>query len=87
MYFGDNIDDVSAGAEGTLLASPGRSAVGVAVDNLIAETTYYWRIDLVEADGTIYMGDVWSFTLAPQAASDPIPADGAVFIDPVVTLS
>ena len=87
VYFGDNIDDVSAGAEGTLLASLGRSAVGVAVDNLIAETTYYWRVDAVEADGTIQMGDVWSFTLAPQAAYDPIPADGAVFIDPVVTLS
>ena len=87
VYFGDNIDDVSAGAEGTLLTSLGRSAVGVAVDNLIAETTYYWRIDSVEADGTIQMGDVWSFTLAPQAASDPIPADGAVFIGPIVTLS
>ena len=87
VYFGDNIDDVNAGAEGTLLASLGRSAVGVAVDNLIAETTYYWRVDSVEADGTIHMGDVWSFTLAPQAAYDPIPADGAVFISPVVSLS
>lgn len=31
------------------------------------ETTYYWRIDEVETDGTtIHTGDVWSFTTAPS---------------------
>ena len=32
-------------------------------------TTYYWRVDEVEADGTtIHKGNVWSFTTRPPAA-------------------
>ncbi|MHC4173809.1 MAG: LamG-like jellyroll fold domain-containing protein, partial [Planctomycetota bacterium] len=39
-------------------------------------TTYYWRIDEVEADGTtIHTGDVWSFTSASLTAHSPSPAD------------
>jgi regulation of enolase protein 1 (concanavalin A-like superfamily) len=45
-------------------------------------TTYYWRIDGVEADGTtIQTGDVWSFTSAPLTAHSPDPCDGARWID------
>jgi len=45
-------------------------------------TTYYWRIDEVEADGlTIHTGDVWSFTAAPLTAYSPNPADGAKWVD------
>jgi hypothetical protein len=41
-------------------------------------TTYYWRIDEVEADGvTIHAGDVWSFMYAPLTAHNPEPPDGA----------
>ena len=29
---------------------------------LISGTTYYWRVDVIEASGTILTGDVWSFT-------------------------
>jgi hypothetical protein len=29
--------------------------------------TYYWRVDEIEAAGTTYPGDVWSFTAAPAA--------------------
>jgi hypothetical protein len=43
--------------------------------------TYYWRIDEVEADGTVRKGDTWSFTATPQAAWAPEPADGARYID------
>jgi len=40
-------------------------------------TTYYWRIDEVEADGTtIYTGNVWSFLAAPLIAHSPNPPDG-----------
>jgi hypothetical protein len=43
-------------------------------------TTYYWRVDEVEADGkTVWTGDVWSFTLAPLTAYSPVPADGALY--------
>jgi len=45
-------------------------------------TTYYWRIDEVEADGvTTHPGDVWYFTAASYIASEPSPADGAKWVD------
>jgi hypothetical protein len=45
-------------------------------------TTYYWRIDGVDADGvTIYTGSVWSFTTAPLTAHGPGPADDAPWVD------
>ncbi len=50
--------------------------------------TYYWRIDDIEADGTVITGRVWSFTSATPLASQPQPADGAKWVDPVaVTLN
>jgi len=89
LYLGDNLDDVDAGTEGTFLASLGQDAVGVAVDNLLAETTYYWRVDEInDADpNSPWKGQVWSFTLAPQTASGPSPIDGAMFVNPATTLS
>jgi thioredoxin len=69
VYFGDNFDDVEADTGGTFLGN--RTATYFAVgtprsaypDGLVPNTTYYWRIDEVEANGTtIHKGDVWSFT-------------------------
>ena len=45
-------------------------------------TKYYWRIDEVDAAGTVHTGDVWSFTTASLVAFDPRPRDGAKWIDP-----
>jgi hypothetical protein len=57
-------------------------------DGLVPGTTYYWRIDEVEADGvTKHKGDVWSFMIPPKTAYDPVPADGAESVDPNVVLS
>ena len=46
-------------------------------------TKYYWRIDGVEADGTVITGDLWSFVARSLRAWGPSPADGAgdVMID------
>jgi len=44
------------------------------------ETTYYWRIDVVEADQT-RTGDIWYFTSAPLTAHSPDPADDARWIE------
>ncbi len=44
-------------------------------------TTYFWRIDGVEADGTKQTGDIWSFTSAPLTANNPDPENGARWID------
>lgn len=51
-------------------------------------TTYYWRIDEIEADGTtVYTGDVWSFTTLTTKAGNPHPPDDAESIDPDVDLT
>lgn len=58
--------------------------------SLMPGTTYYWRIDEVEPDGTTkHTGDVWSFATPPLilTASDPSPADGATDVDPVAKLT
>jgi len=50
--------------------------------------TYYWVVD--ESNGVeTYPGDVWSFSVATQAAWNPSPADGAKGVngDPDVDLS
>ncbi len=47
------------------------------IPGLTPGTTYYWRVDEVEADGaTIYTGDLWSFTAVDVAAHSPNPPDG-----------
>jgi hypothetical protein len=51
-------------------------------------TTYYWRVDEIEADGTtIHTGDVWSFLAQDVKAYYPTPPDGAgdVSVAPVLT--
>jgi pectinesterase len=58
---------------------------------LVPNTTYYWRIDVVESDSTIE-GKIWRFhTIAdhlPPKAIEPFPADQAVDVTgPVERLS
>jgi hypothetical protein len=49
--------------------------------------TYYWRIDEVDPDGTVFTGDVWTFMFSPVEAWDPDPMDGSPYVDPNATLS
>ncbi len=90
VYFGDNFDDVNYG---TGEASRGNQPstfylAGLTYpDGFAPETIYYWRIDEVEADGTVHKGDIWSFTTSPAKAYNPDPADSAGFVDPNVELS
>ncbi len=44
---------------------------------LVGGATYYWRVDEVEADGTIHTGDVWSFIAQADVAYYPTPKDGS----------
>jgi len=94
VYFSDNFDDVQAGAEN---AFQGNQTLTFYVagfpgfafpEGLIPGTTYYWRIDELEADGiTKYEGNVWSFTVPPRTAYKPEPADGAELVATDVKLS
>jgi hypothetical protein len=94
VYFGENFDDVNAGAESTFQGNQPSTYFVVGFpgfpypDGLVPGTTYYWRVDEVEADGTTkYKGHVWSFTIPSKTAYNPEPADGAKFIDPEADLS
>jgi len=49
--------------------------------------TYYWRVDEVDPDGSVYTGDVWMFVFSPNEAWMPVPADGEPYTDPNVTLT
>jgi len=50
-------------------------------------TAYYWRVDVKDAkNGEVYEGTTWSFT-TQGLASDPVPDDGAIRVDPEVTLA
>ena len=60
VYFGTVFNDVNNAAG----VSPQVDATYVPAAPLEVSTTYYWRVDEVEADGiTRHSGDVWSFTV------------------------
>ncbi len=88
VYFSDNLDDVTNGT-GDAPRGNQVSAFFVAgfpgfpyPDGLIPGTTYYWRVDEVEADGvTKYTGPVWSFSIPSKTAYNPSPRNGAKAVD------
>jgi len=85
VYFGDNFDDVSAGAESTFVGNQEGTFIVVGFpgfpipEGLVPGTTYYWRVDEVnEAEpNSPWKGSVWSFSIPPKTAYFPDPADGA----------
>jgi hypothetical protein len=94
VYIADNFEDVNAGAESTFIANQATTSVTLGFpgfpfpDGLVPGTTYYWRIDEVEADGTtIHKGELWSFSIPPKTAYAPDPVNGAEFVEVNVTLS
>jgi len=94
VYFGGNFADVDEGTGDTFQGNQLDPffVVGLAghpvPDGLVPGTTYYWRIDEIEADGTtINKGDIWSFTVPSLKAYNHNLSDGACFIDPQTDLS
>jgi len=89
VYFGDNFDDVSDGAESTFHGNQVATFLVVGFpgfpypDGLVPGTTYYWRIDEVNdtEPNSPWKGDVWSFMIAPKTAYNPDPADSAEQVD------
>jgi hypothetical protein len=89
VYLGDNFDDVKNGT-GETFRGKQTSTYFVAgfpgfpyPDGLVPGTTYYWRVDELQTDGTtIHKGSIWSFSVPPKTARDPKPADVAESIDP-----
>ncbi|MBL7145273.1 MAG: hypothetical protein ISS76_13650 [Phycisphaerae bacterium] len=85
VYFGDNFDDVDAGAESVFQGNQTDTFLvagfpGFAYpDGLVPGTTYYWRIDEVNdaEPNSPWKGNVWSFSIPPKTAYVPDPADSA----------
>ncbi|NLT75770.1 MAG: LamG domain-containing protein, partial [Planctomycetes bacterium] len=73
VYFGTSFDDVNAASRANpldVLLSQSQAATTYDPDGLLEfNTTYYWRIDEVNAapDNTIFKGEIWSFTSEPFA--------------------
>ncbi|MFC1635724.1 hypothetical protein ACFL5Z_12865 [Planctomycetota bacterium] len=72
IYFGENFEDVDAGAQSVFQGNQTTTYLFVGFpgfpypDGLIPGTTYYWRVDDVEANGTkIHKGNIWSVTITP----------------------
>jgi len=89
VYLGEDFDSVNDGTGETFRGNQASTYYvagfpGFAYpDGLVPGTTYYWRIDELQADGTtVHKGAVWSFTIPAKIAKDPSPADGAEFVDP-----
>ena len=95
VYLGDNFDDVNNGAESTFIGNQAATLMvagfpGFAYpDGFVPGSTYYWRIDEVnDADpNSPWKGKVWSFSIAPKTAYEPIPADGAEAVETNVELT
>jgi hypothetical protein len=87
IYFGENFDNVNDRTDDTFLGNQGEAFLVVGFpgfaypEGLVPGTTYYWRVDEIEADGTKHPGSVWNFTVPPKKAYDPVPFDGVPFID------
>jgi hypothetical protein len=88
VYVGDNFDDVNEGTGDTFRGNQGLGFFIIGFpgypypDGLVPGTTYYWRIDEVNDAHTDspWKGEVWSFTVPPKTAFQPVPANGAELI-------
>ena len=94
VYLGDNFDDVNNSTSSTFRGNRPSNSLLAGLpgcpypDGLVPGTTYYWRIDEVEADSvTKHRGIVWSFFVPSGKAYNPIPGDGEKLIDTDVTLT
>ncbi|MBN1805774.1 MAG: hypothetical protein JW837_11020 [Sedimentisphaerales bacterium] len=84
VYFSDNFDDVNDGAESAFQGNQTETFLIVGFpgfafsDGLVPGTTYYWRVDEINENesNSPWKGPIWSFTIPPKTAYEPVPADG-----------
>ncbi|MEJ2703781.1 MAG: PA14 domain-containing protein [Sedimentisphaerales bacterium] len=89
VYLSDSLDDVNDGSADAFRGNQTDTYYvagfpGFAYpDGLVPGTTYYWRIDEINTDdpNSPWAGPIWSFTVPPKKAYDPIPGDGGKFVD------
>jgi len=89
VYLGDHFDDVNEDTGGAFRINQTSTyyVAGFAgfayPDGLVPGTTYYWRIDEVNAadPNSPWKGPIWSFSIPPKTTYAPNPADGTAFVD------
>jgi hypothetical protein len=98
VYMSDNRDDVTNGAAAAFQGNQALASnfffagLGMPGDpypnGLTPGTTYCWRIDEVEADGTTkHQGPVWSFSTPSRKAYSPFPSNRGKYIPTDVKLT
>lgn len=95
VYFGDSFEAVNDGLDETYRGNQTSTFFSAGFpgspyqDGLIRGTTYYWRVDEINENhlDSPWKGPVWSFTIPPKKAYNPVPADGTEFTDLNVELS
>jgi len=96
IYIGNDYDAVNDATRDSDIYQGNQAATMLIVgfpgypypEGLVPGTTYYWRIDEVnEANpDSPWKGSIWSFSLPPKTAYDPVPADGSGIAETTVTL-
>ncbi len=91
IYLGDNFDDVNNATKDSAVFRGNQASTYFVAgfpgfpypDGLVPGTTYYWRIDEVNDANpeSPWKGNIWSFSIPPKKAYNPVPADNAKFID------
>jgi hypothetical protein len=79
FYLANDFEDVDNASGGT------PQGVTTYKPALESEKVYYWRVDEFDSAAT-HKGDIWSFT-TPGAVGNPQPANGAVDVQMIETLS
>jgi hypothetical protein len=85
IYFSENLADVESMADSALVDQSNQTLVlvwgpGTAYIEGLPSGTYYWRVVTTADDQTVAAGQVWTFSILPGTAHNPVPADGAIFV-------
>ena len=81
LFISDDYNDVNEGTVEPILTTDSFQVVGSIgtpiPDGLVADTTYYWRVDEVNENhpDSPWKAEIWEFTIAPPTAWNPVPAD------------
>ena len=92
VFFSESFADVENMAASAMVDETAMNVavvwgLGTAYPDGLSSGTYYWRIVTIKDDQTEASGQVWSFLILPGSAHNPVPVDGAIFIDPGMDLS
>jgi len=92
LYFSESLAEVESMAASAMVDETALTVAivwgpGTAYPDGLSSGTYYWRIVTIKEDQTEVLGQVWSFSILPGSAHNPVPVDGAIFVAPDMDLS